>query len=280
MKPRLTAEQRFVRNARLAGWHTGSGIVSSEHEQFLFSPRIWIADVESAACATDLVRELTELRPVDDQECQRKQLLNPQYGHVRCDDLPTGDQASALAAIQHLRSTESIETWGDIVRPLLSRVDRFLEARQAIRQAADSLSGAPREKTNDDAGTSTDKGRQTLVSKEARAGGSADPAEEDGRQQTIMKDLTPSVKNAYLSYTLAERTAGHRLEDRQAYDWLKNNDWQDEKRCPGSLAKYDLPAFETWSRQLRAARKALGEQKHSSRASRRTGGSVVGADQI
>ena len=61
---------------------------------------------------------------------------------------------------------------------------------------------------------------------------------------------------------------GKRLEDHQAYNWLKENKIDTDKGDAGELADYTLPAFDTWSRQLRNARKVLGEQKYTRRAGR------------
>ena len=64
---------------------------------------------------------------------------------------------------------------------------------------------------------------------------------------------------------------------------LLTADW---KRVAGARELIDdelvdlAPAFDTWTRNLRSARKPLGEQKHTSRAGRASGGSVINQDKI
>lgn len=130
-KPRKTRCSRFARLAQFVGWHEVGGYFLRKSGEFLFSPRIWIAELESAECANDLVKELTELRPVNDQEWERHRLLNPRCGQFSCDDLSRGAQASVLADIQDLSSNEPFD-WSDLVWPLLPRVNRFLAAWRAI----------------------------------------------------------------------------------------------------------------------------------------------------
>ena len=48
----------------------------------------------------------------------------------------------------------------------------------------------------------------------------------------------------------------------------------------GELTDYHLPGFSTWSRQLREARKVLGESKYTRRAGRPTGKSIVRREDI
>jgi hypothetical protein len=91
--------------------------------------------------------------------------------------------------------------------------------------------------------------------------------------------LSKVVRLAYWSYLVAEKKAGHQLEDQKAWNLL------DEEGLPqsadlGELADYELPNFETWSRYVREARKALGENKYTPRAGRPKGGSIVRPDEI
>ncbi len=83
------------------------------------------------------------------------------------------------------------------------------------------------------------------------------------------KVLTQAVKNAWASWKLAEANNPGKLTNRRAYDWLTKQEFD------APLVGYNLPAFDTWSRQLRDARKYHGEQKHQPRAGRATGKSVV-----
>lgn len=70
------------------------------------------------------------------------------------------------------------------------------------------------------------------------------------------------------------------MEDREAYDWLKENGIPSNRGDRGEKTDYKLPVFDTWTRQLREARRLLGESKYSRRGRRRLGKSIVKADQI
>ncbi len=99
------------------------------------------------------------------------------------------------------------------------------------------------------------------------------------REERIQK-MAPAFRRASFAFEYAESKAGKRLKDREAYDLLKEEGIPDDKGDLGELTDYQLPAFDTWTRQLRAARSALGEQKHTARAQRATGKSIVRPDQI
>ena len=130
---------------------------------------------------------------------------------------------------------------------------------------------------------------------EAKAGaGSTKPTEDDNAGSTreqlaaasvaareaAFRQLPPAVQKAYLACQYAETTKGQRLEDREAYDWLNENGIDQRKAGREESTKYELPSFDTWGRQVRKARKALGEQKHTQRAGRAAGSSIVRADEI
>jgi hypothetical protein len=95
----------------------------------------------------------------------------------------------------------------------------------------------------------------------------------------VFRQLRPCVRKAYLSFELAQSKAGSELEDRAAFDWLKENGFPDDAGDTGELVDYELPDFDTWTRYLREAREALGEQKYSRRAGRK-GKSVAGHDEL
>jgi hypothetical protein len=73
---------------------------------------------------------------------------------------------------------------------------------------------------------------------------------------------------------------GKPLEDQEAYTLLKEKGIPTGAGERGELAEYQLPAFATWARYLRDARKVLNEQKYSRRRGRPHGPSVVRYDQI
>ncbi len=94
------------------------------------------------------------------------------------------------------------------------------------------------------------------------------------------KNLTQQESRAFLYYELAEKEAGKRLKDREAYDLLKENGISGEGAEESELSDNELPAFDTWSRYLRSARKKRGQQKNNRRSGRTTGRSVVRHDEI
>lgn len=95
-----------------------------------------------------------------------------------------------------------------------------------------------------------------------------------------MDGLQPADRKAYLSFVYAESKVGKRLEDYEAHQWLKGHGIDTDKGDVGELTDYTLPAFDTWSRQLRNARGPLGEQKYTRRAERPTGRSIVSGREI
>ncbi|TWT37011.1 hypothetical protein KOR34_19570 [Posidoniimonas corsicana] len=105
----------------------------------------------------------------------------------------------------------------------------------------------------------------------------ATPAEADAQEAggdenrySRLEDLVPAHRKAYYSFLYAEAKSERRLEDRDAYNWLKENGVDDAERS--ELQDYELPAFDTWSRYLRFARKALDERKYTPRSGRRQSG--------
>lgn len=96
----------------------------------------------------------------------------------------------------------------------------------------------------------------------------------------ILKRFSACVRQAYLAYQLAETMNGKRLEDREAYDYIKEYGLPDNAGDLGELSDYNLPAFDTWTRYLRDARQPLGEQKYNRRAKRPKGRSITTEDEI
>lgn len=95
-------------------------------------------------------------------------------------------------------------------------------------------------------------------------------------------DLQPADRKAYYAYSWAEgrllEAGATRVTDREAYDWLQENGLPDEKdslQLATEFAGYRLPAFDTWNKQVRNARKVLGDQKHQKRAGRAAGRSIA-----
>jgi hypothetical protein len=272
-KPPKTRCSRFARLGWYVGWHEQGGYLLSKSGEYLFTPRIWIADTE-ATCAHDLVNDLTKLPSANDEERERRQAFNPRFGLVFCAELSRGEQASALAEIQQLWSNEPMD-WADLIRPLLPRVKRFLDAWRVVAQptATDAIASGDQVASTGEAGSRGTSAVKRVLSDESETGNW------DNREHKLSK-LQPCARKAYFSYQLAESQVGRRLEDDEAYDWLKENGLPDDAGDLGELTDYELSSRDTWKRELRSARKALGEQKYSRRAGRSTGRSVVGADEI
>ncbi len=81
--------------------------------------------------------DLTKHPPADDEECERLRLLNPRFGLLRNDELPIGERSSAVADIRQLLEGEPIDL-GDLVEPLLPRMQKFLAVWRTIVQESDS----------------------------------------------------------------------------------------------------------------------------------------------
>lgn len=106
--------------------------------------------------------------------------------------------------------------------------------------------------------------------KEQRSGDAETSKPEDLSMQTattdeqdIRSNLTKAEILAYQSYEYAIQQSPELAErtDKDVYDWLKKHGMPGEEQ-------YDLPSFETWSRYVRAGRKANNAQKNTSRNGR------------
>ena len=89
------------------------------------------------------------------------------------------------------------------------------------------------------------------------------PTHDSTTSKCSLEQCEPAERKAYYSFKLAEAEQGKRLEDRVAYDLLVNGDWSEQ--FTNELTDYELPAFATWARQLRTARKATNERKYTPR---------------
>jgi hypothetical protein len=92
--------------------------------------------------------------------------------------------------------------------------------------------------------------------------------------------LTPAERKAYLAFFLAESKQGCRLEDREAHKLLDEEGISTDQGDLGELTDYELPNFDTWSRQLRRARMALQEQKYKRRGKAPATRSIVKGSQL
>jgi hypothetical protein len=105
-------------------------------------------------------------------------------------------------------------------------------------------------------------------------------APSDIAREAALRQLKPADRKANFSFLYAEGKVSKRLEDHEAHGWLKENGIDTDKGDLGELTNYQLRAFPTWSRQLRNARNALGEQKYTRRAGRTAGRSIVSGREI
>ncbi len=97
---------------------------------------------------------------------------------------------------------------------------------------------------------------------------SAQEALSSGKREWI--DLLPErVKYAYGQYLSAVPNVPDQATDRECYDWAKGHN-------EGS----PIPAFETWQRYVRQARKHLGQQKNTPQAGRSFGRSIALPEEI
>jgi hypothetical protein len=107
-----------------------------------------------------------------------------------------------------------------------------------------------------------------------------DDASDVATMKEIVEELTPTARLAYLSYVYAsQQMAVTNPKDEDAHKWLKERAPL-KGRGTGDLSDYDPPGLESWTRYLRTARQALGEQKHKSRTARNSGSSIVRSDEI
>jgi hypothetical protein len=109
------------------------------------------------------------------------------------------------------------------------------------------------------------------------APGGATPTDDGTNRYAALEKMQPARRKAYLAFLYAEAKTGRRLEDLEAWDWLRENG-TDEQNA-GELVGYQLPEFANWARYVRDARKVTGEQKYQRRTARPTGKSIVHADE-
>ena len=132
---------------------------------------------------------------------------------------------------------------------------------------------------------SQDKGTGGGCATSERVAGSApvQPAvSSDPTWEALLGTMEPADQKAYYTYAYAESKL-ETTTDCQAYEWLKDNGLPDETDSPElakALAGYKPPSFATWSKQLRNARRVLGQQKHTRRAVRSSGGTIVPAAEV
>jgi hypothetical protein len=171
-------------------------------------------------------------------------------------------------------------------------VERGIDQRSAFSLTLDAVAAFLASKASGGGAGETPAGAGYSPSKKGQIdntqGGTDDDREPVGkgdspdppRREELVQTMEASVRLAYLAYAYAESKEGKPLEDREAYNLLKEEGIPEGAGDRGELAEYKLPAFDTWARYLREARKILNEQKYTRRSGRSTGKSIVNPDQI
>ena len=198
-------------------------------------------------------------------------------GEERFGPFPAGAETSADAEVVQQRLLYRLNTLTDTVNRLCPK-----NVSEPFPMAVSPLPTPPakteEEEATDEAGSATPpahKGNQS--EKEGGPGAAPEqlPPASPGAREAVLRQLEPSVRKAYLAYQYAETMNKRRLEDREAYDWLKEQGIDPDKGDLGELTDYELPeSFETFKRYVVTARNGLGESKYTRRAGR-TGRSIA-----
>jgi hypothetical protein len=172
---------------------------------------------------------------------------------------------------QYRRQTRELLRRGDW-GPLLGELLGFLQLLETAPSVGFQTPLLPRQPGNGDDG----KGRKGAENHRTAEGDSSTPA----RREELIHQLGPAVRLAYLAFCFAESKASRRLEDKEAYDLLKEDGIPEGAGDRGELAEYRLPAFDSWARYLREARNVLNERKYTRRAGRPLGKSITKGGQV
>jgi hypothetical protein len=162
--------------------------------------------------------------------------------------------------------------WHSILRKLTP--SRFYTAKNAIATLGEVESGCREvlRRLNEKQGEGI-HGAGATLKQPAIASGTT--------REAVLRQLEPAVRKAYLAFQYAETLIGRRMEDREAYDWLRENGIDQGKGDLGELTDYELPdSLETFRRYLGTARKSLGEGKYTKRGGRTHGRSIVRGNEI
>lgn len=194
------------------------------------------------------------------------------YGRVveiRRIENPTGSQPVNLT------------NWAEGGDALAAAFGRMLgpmfEAMSKNQQANTSPSAV-----NDNAGAETPASK----TEQGEGNGGADstpgqPATDpNANRKEVLAGLQPADRKAYLAYQYAETMAEKLLKAHEAHKFLKEHGIDPDKDDTGELTDYEPRSLETWSRQVRKARHALGEQRYTRRGGRATGRSIVSGREI
>jgi hypothetical protein len=176
-----------------------------------------------------------------------------------------------------------------VLKSAKAAIDAEEARHQMIMKASISANAAPQQMAQVDGGRGIESASMPPVAKRESGEETSDvfltpgqPAIISGdKRETVLRELEPAIRKAYIAYQYAETMNGRELEDRKAYDWLHENGIDHRENGLGELMDYELPtSFETFKRYLTGARKTLGENKYTRRSGREHGGSVVTKNQI
>jgi len=274
--PPATEWAQFTIGAGGAGGHEEL-ILLSQHDADQEWLQIWGPFTTSFV---DIAKRAGEALPVDVPDCpilwswEHEELQRPVM-----DRGPLARWVGFVFWVLKERSQKSIEfTWRTDFGPLNNGLATLKPNLFAASVLAIDLAGlaareeqqVPDEKQSGGARKRLHKSDLEIDAKEPLTGAERDSA---------FKALEPAEQKAYLAFQYAESRMGRGLQDRDAHELLEEEGIPSDGGNTGDLIDYEPPNFDTWSRQLRTARRALGEQKRR-RGRGRTTRSIVKVDQI
>jgi hypothetical protein len=167
--------------------------------------------------------------------------------------------AGSLVRMQKLQGQTVIAGTAGVGDVGAASGEAFARALCGMFEAMQAYMDTARPGSASEVGSDRKSRKQALAEKMA----SAREVLDEGKQE--WSDLLPTrVKHAYGQYLAALPNLGDRPTDRQCYEWAKAH-------AEGS----HLPAFETWQRYVREARRHYGQQKNAPLAGRGHGRSIV-----
>ncbi len=234
------------------------------NELLPFGPRVWFYQVPNRELAEAFVTHLNGRTNLGYEGNELEYYLKPRFGYVENSD--TALQIAAMLninAILHgkppeVRAGEAALAMG---RKAMVIADEILETLAPPEPTKPVPAGSKPDETKGRSGQAD----QTQPQKPAVSGddGEGKPAQ----YENSLERCKPSARKAYYSFKLAEAKAARRLQDREAWDLLHENDWSES--FTGELEDYQFPTlFDTWARQLREARNATNERKYTPRTRR------------
>ena len=296
---RLTRRELFAQHVRKAphrsplvcrvggylGWWGGGKCAFGDQ---VAGRRVWFWVTGEQDFAEYLVGRLNGRSLAEDFEVvEVEKVLSPRFGYVAAEGLGMEERTPIQRQINAIRDGKEPPVWHRTMALLLGQRARQFAEREA-EAWVDSADPERRRKALATIGETAEEVLPLAVvdggEGEEGSGAESTPAQpaiaSGANREAVLRELQPAVRKAYLACQYAESKAGKGLEDREAHKLLEDEGIPTDKGDLGELADYELPAFDTWSRQVRAARQPLGEQKYTPRAGRSTGRSVVSGRRI